>query len=336
MANENENINNIPTSIEPGDLSALLVEYRETANLSVDQIAEALCLSPNSIKALEAEDFDRLPEPPYVRGYLRSYARFAEQDSTRIINVYNSLRGEPTPDYQTQALNVSANSDYNTVSKPLITPQRFRLGLLAALLLLLAILSMVPGVRDWAGGLWSSFSDESSTTTAVSENTQESSQTGLPSLTGELPGNLPIDPDAKAETEEASTTDETPAAETQQENAEESEAVTTEETKNNEESADNEKADEDATASTEEESAPEGDTNLKFTFKEQVWMRIQDASGKTVFQGLNPAGTEKELSLNSPLKFRVGNAQGMTLFVNGKEMDTSEFVKGSVANFGIE
>ena len=65
-------------------------------------------------------------------------------------------------------------------------------------------------------------------------------------------------------------------------------------------------------------------------------MRIKDGKKKTVFEGQNASGQEKELQLKKPLTFRVGNAQGLSLFVDGKSVDISRYIKGSIANFTLE
>ena len=67
-----------------------------------------------------------------------------------------------------------------------------------------------------------------------------------------------------------------------------------------------------------------------------MWLRIRDKNKKTVYEGQSGAGKEKELELEKPLTFRVGNAQGVTIIVDGKTKDITKYIKGSVANFTIE
>ena len=54
---------------------AHLRKVREEANMSVDKVASALMLHPHTLEALEADAYERLPAPAFVRGYLRGYAR---------------------------------------------------------------------------------------------------------------------------------------------------------------------------------------------------------------------------------------------------------------------
>ena len=358
MTTENEQTTNTEKSIEPGDLTKLLEEYRDIAHLDVNQIADTLCLTPTAIKSLESEAFDKLPEPPYVRGYLRNYARLADQDPKHITRVYDILRGATLDDdNEHMSVNLTASNSYQEVTNPLITPQRFRFALLAGLLLLLGFLTMIPGVRDWTGNVWSNFSTPSSTEEVVEANIDTQNSLNLPSLTDDVPGNLPISPDAiedtasndndtsnSSEQEGAAlglTADGDPVSDSAQavdsatdndaNNNDASDASTIATTGTNATNVNN--ADE---GQVPEAGLEEGNTTLKFVFAKEVWLRINGEDGSVVYEALHPAGTEKTLSLNSPLKLKVGNAPAMQLFVNGAEMDTTEFTKGSVARFGIE
>ena len=60
-----------PDDVGPG---ARLRRAREEADRSVSEISAALHLDSKTIQALEADSFDRLPGPTFVRGYMRSYA----------------------------------------------------------------------------------------------------------------------------------------------------------------------------------------------------------------------------------------------------------------------
>ena len=45
---------------------------------------------------------------------------------------------------------------------------------------------------------------------------------------------------------------------------------------------------------------------------------------------------EIRLNLMKPLTFRVGNAQGLSLFIDDKAVDISTYINGSIANFTLE
>ena len=64
-------------SEDPGQA---LQAAREARQLSVPQVADQLKLSSAAVTALEANDWDRLPAPVFVRGYIRAYARLMALD----------------------------------------------------------------------------------------------------------------------------------------------------------------------------------------------------------------------------------------------------------------
>ena len=59
---------------------SILRAAREAAGLERAQVARSLNLEKNIVEALESDDVERLPEPAYVKGYLRAYARLLDLD----------------------------------------------------------------------------------------------------------------------------------------------------------------------------------------------------------------------------------------------------------------
>lgn len=56
------------------EAGAALRAEREKRNLTVEDIAQQLKISPRQIRALESGDLDSLPHEAYARGFIRSYA----------------------------------------------------------------------------------------------------------------------------------------------------------------------------------------------------------------------------------------------------------------------
>ncbi len=65
---------------------ARLLQQRE-----VKEIANELRIPERLIVAIEADDYKSLPEPAFVRGYLRSYARLLGVDSDILITQFNEI-----------------------------------------------------------------------------------------------------------------------------------------------------------------------------------------------------------------------------------------------------
>lgn len=83
--------------VEPGPnvsaaagYGAQLARQRQSAGLSVTDVAASLRLHPNQVRAIEQEDLARLPAPAYVRGFIRSYARVLNIDPTPLLTDLNA------------------------------------------------------------------------------------------------------------------------------------------------------------------------------------------------------------------------------------------------------
>ena len=83
-------------TFEPGP-GARLRQAREAANRGIGEISAALRLDPKTVEALEADSFDRLPPPAFVRGYLKGYARLLGLPPDPILEVYDRRGFEPPP-----------------------------------------------------------------------------------------------------------------------------------------------------------------------------------------------------------------------------------------------
>ena len=377
------------TSVQAGDLANQLKAIREKTGFDLDKAAERMHLSRHILITLENEDFAHLPEPPYVRGYLRSYARLADMDATPLIRNYEILRGAD-PD----AMAKHFAPLHTQRSTPRISPDAARMGVIALLVLLLVLISMIPGVRHWVQATWHEFayktqqanlerqqtltgaanpganSTPASTTGDVTRPTPPAAQTiaadkpvpaatqlannnhqSLPSTTSNT--NAPV---AAPTSTTAPTPTNTTAAATnpsatlenglpnpavpiaaaaqattpqpQATNAATTSVVTPPPAAN-------------TPASTTTTPSPQGNPNgtevaIRVEFSQEVWMQIKDAKGKRIFEALGAPNTVKELRAKTPMLFKIGNAPGMKLLLNGQPYDLTSYTRGSVATFKVE
>ena len=70
----------------PGEI---LREERELRALSVQQVADELNLTMHFIRALEADQYEKLPGDVFARGYLRSYAALLQLDPESLSRSFN-------------------------------------------------------------------------------------------------------------------------------------------------------------------------------------------------------------------------------------------------------
>jgi len=426
-----ENIEN--TKEGSKKLGELLVSYRNKVGMDIDQAADAMCLTRGTLEALENEDFHLLPEAPYIRGYLRGYAKLADVSSAEAIALYESINGGDGLINPTYHFTPSAKTD--NLSPSGLSSTVLRLGGLLLLLIVLAVVSTIPGVKDWAGEIWAEFSsetpkeqlasdenvvatednsgdknrtqlalpkntetltlassdsdkqtsddeqkqkDESSSDTSSSENLggdikrEDESEEGKASSGEEAGDASSTTDDESSEGSEAdgksdqadsengadeSGTDSGAATSGDGESSDEaentdgaSEGASSESDENKtDENADENEAQqtegetEQADADTESTDVDLADVNveagevaIKLVFEDEVWMRIKKKGGKQVFEGLRQKGEVHELKTVKPLDFKVGNAPGVKIYVNGELYDQSAHQRGVVSRFDLE
>ncbi len=314
-----------------GELQARLIKLREDAGYSTSQMADVLCLSEEVIVNLENEAFELLAEPPYVRGYLRNYAKLGEDDPSELINRYESLRGADASELDYQ---IKSSSQIEISSRKRISPVMSQLILLAILLAGIGLLTMIPGVSNWFQKTWDNLSNQLQPSSETTNN---------PLLTGTMPVPIPLPENNESFENTDNVAIETPEQASDTENTLQDKPKSTEpdNTKSTAEanSTTPEKATDKPTEENDNKQTVENSSGLisiKLIFNKDVWLRIKNKDNKTVFEGLNKTGSTKSLELDKPLSFRVGNAQGLSLFVDDKAVDISTYINGSIANFTLE
>ena len=68
--------------------SAVLAEAREKMGLSQKDVADKLYLTTSFIRYIDEGNFDRIPKPAFIKGYLRSYARVVELSGDLVVELY--------------------------------------------------------------------------------------------------------------------------------------------------------------------------------------------------------------------------------------------------------
>ncbi|MDO4997253.1 MAG: DUF4115 domain-containing protein [Neisseria sp.] len=81
----------MPSATAAAELGNKLKTLRQERNLSVGEVAERLKLSARQIEALESGNYQGLPEIVFVRGFLRTYARFVEMNETEISDYLDKI-----------------------------------------------------------------------------------------------------------------------------------------------------------------------------------------------------------------------------------------------------
>ncbi len=83
------------------NIGSFLREQRELSKLSLEKVSQKTKINLNILRALEANDFSKLPSAAYVKGFVLSYARVLGLDHNEVIHkleyTYLSLKGKPFP-----------------------------------------------------------------------------------------------------------------------------------------------------------------------------------------------------------------------------------------------
>ncbi len=88
-----------------GTFGQRIKREREMRGVSLDEIAQATKIGTRSLRALEDEDFDRLPGGIFNKGFVRAYARFLGMDEEQAVADYlvaSGLEAAPAEAVETE------------------------------------------------------------------------------------------------------------------------------------------------------------------------------------------------------------------------------------------
>jgi cytoskeleton protein RodZ len=77
-----------------GSFGDRLQREREMRGITLDEIAEATKIGTRSLRALEQQDFDKLPGGIFNKGFVRAYARYLGLDEEQAVADYLAALGE--------------------------------------------------------------------------------------------------------------------------------------------------------------------------------------------------------------------------------------------------
>lgn len=79
--------------MEECPLGNLLKDKRTSVGVSLEQVARDTNIPPYYLKALEEEQFEKIPGKGYVKGFLRTYSNYLELDPDPLVDLYNGRHG---------------------------------------------------------------------------------------------------------------------------------------------------------------------------------------------------------------------------------------------------
>jgi cytoskeleton protein RodZ len=286
---------------------AALRRAREARGLAIDDIANALKLTPKQVSAIEDEDFQQLPGTTFARGFVRNYARLMQLDAAPLLAIVE--RSAAKRDVELAPL-ATAIGTMPAASGGRPVPR----WLLVAFAVVAVALLVVVYVERFQGGSWTFW--RSATTEA-----------GSPSSGGASPGRtetltVPVAPAPVAAAATATPAGDPPVVLP---------------TPTPIAPVDNPSAAPAASLPAAAVSSSDGTPRkLKFGFEVDSWVEVKDGSGKMLVSKLNASGSNLEVEGRPPFALVVGNARGVQLTDEGKAVDLKAHISGTVARFNLE
>jgi cytoskeleton protein RodZ len=280
---------------------AQLRAAREAAGWSQEAVAQQLKLAPRQVRAIEEDDYARLPGRTFVRGFVRNYARLVRLDPSAVMAALP--RGDGTSPLDRPSLTAVSRP---MVELPVASMRRnpwTRWLIPFALLAIVAAAGVYEFMRSPAASRRIPV-ESGSVTPSPPPASQGPSTTALPN------------PLANAKTESAG-----PMA--QSESATAGAPPIASDTSTAESVA--------PTPAAPTPNAAAQSATLLLTFKEKSWVEVKDGNGAAIFLQTGAAGTTQTLSGTPPLDVSIGNAAGVTLTYRGQPIDIAPYTRANIA-----
>lgn len=284
-------------------LGITLREARERLGLSVADVADQIKFAPRQIEALEAEDFQHLPEMAFVRGFVRSYARILQLDAQALLAVLPEINVVPMPIMPT------------AIGMPFpdarLSQRQNMIWLGAALLL--AVLVVVFAVWHFTTPLEQANTAQVETPVSLPAEVQITSASTAPEaevIASSVPAaaatlqNASGVPQTLAQPEKVSAFQTAPQTQ--------------------------------AIKSVPQPGISPQIATLRLVFEEDSWVEIKDRNGKLLPSQVNPRGSELRLDGQAPFSLVIGKAAVVRLYYREKQVDLKPYTGINVARLTLE
>jgi len=282
-----------------------LRQAREKQNLTPADIAKELKLDIRFVKALEAGQLEKLPQPVYTAGYIRAYAKLVDLPADKIVGDYASQESTSMPEIIQTREKIPAR--YRHVDNSL--PKSFSVSHTGQ--------EDKRNIRLFVGALgiavvlaiaWQVYTNMQAPDAELPlDASVESSETN----TGESGNEVP-----EQKTMKLAIPGQTVApGETAPENA--GNAAGQEEISSLQENA-------------------EKMVSISLSYTEDSWIDVRDATGKPLIRRMGKAGSSNTVSGVPPFEVLLGYSPGVSIEYNGVPYDISRFQVRPVARFVMD
>ncbi len=128
-----------------GTLGQYLRSAREARGIDLHEAAQQTRIGINYLKALEEEDFSRLPGEVFVKGFLKNYGKFLRLDESQVMKKYGELRAPKSEAGSVAAKEpAAAGSEQKTPRSTTTTIEPFLWGTGIVIALILFMFTSLP------------------------------------------------------------------------------------------------------------------------------------------------------------------------------------------------
>jgi cytoskeleton protein RodZ len=307
----------------------LLRNLRESSQLTVGDVAQALKFSPRQIDALERDDFAALPGPTFVRGFIRSYAKWLKADPAPLLLMLE----DETPVPATEIL----APEHMGAAMPRPRGQGKRLPIVAGLLLVAAL---AIAFQYNQSGHWPVFSLPAMSSKPAAPVAAIAPVVALP--VQDLPA--PVVVPAEAVQPAAAVMAPVTAPVIDQPSvaiipaAPERKAAPVPAAASIAPAASSAAANPSLPPSQSPAStpAPPSGHQLVFSFAGKSWVEVKDANGHVVLAQVNAPGTRQVVGGKPPFQIVIGNATQVSLQMDERAIDLVPYIRAEVARLTVE
>lgn len=319
------------------ELGEALRKARVALNYGQDDVAKHLHLDVRYIEAMETDRFQDLPEPTYVKGYLRSYARFLGLDPEPLVARYLTAIG--------------ADDTSQSSLAPPPAKRSKRTGVWSTVAVLLIGLAGVYWFSNYAerSGLTQRQvepPDEAGEAESEPQQSSEAAEESVPAVTEDRPAAK--QPEALTPESDEAVMPSTTAAPPPQEagpitppEQSPAEALPPAEVpvQGVPTVVPNTPTTPSASPVDAGDAAPAQRSSLDqltLTFADQSWSEVYDANERRLLFDLVKPGTVSNLSGSAPFRVLLGNAEAVEISINGQRFDHGPFSRGdNTARFTV-
>ena len=366
---EGETIDDLDASTKPlygedlgtKNVSKLLVEARQSLNLSQKEIADQLYLTKTLIQQLEEGKFGELPTKAFVKGYLRSYARAVGLSGDILVQRFEDEEKEKTG-VSEPTLPISKGSKLASLSITGPVAKTAAIGISGFFLAVVSVWLLVRGPNN-PGEVTSSLNIANKEEVEIGEINRGMLEEDRSLVLGELD----LDPQKvevpvlekeeiekndlqKENLEEQNLEEQNPEEQNlEEQNLEEANFEEPGLEKISEKERTVQSAGEESSIPEENESATkiservnferivsdgkssifvttEGSDELKMIFRGECWAEVDEENLGRIYNDLNVDGDELTIRGQGPFRVLLGKARSVDIIYNGKSVDLEPYI----------